>query len=197
MLYGSRNTLWVTGLIIDSVHFFPLIYPFYKLDVLRSPVNKTCTRPWSTGRSVIGTLRSAISTPVLALKDPCVALQLCPPLQFFLFLSPMNLAFLLASNQSALWLCLHVTSQLGEGCSMSFVRFVFFILWKTCVWNSFGAFSPMGFWTILQKWSVFETVLGQRICPYVGELESLGQEWKHKPRAQIKSSKKDSSNKMQ
>ena len=44
--------------------------------------------------------------------------------------------------------------------------------------------------------SVFETVLGQRICSYVGELESLGQEWKHKPRGQIKSSKKDSSKKM-
>ena len=64
------------------------------------------------------------------------------------------------SNQSALRLCLlHVTSQLGEGCSMGFVRCVFLILSKTCVWNSFGAFSPMGFWTILQKcevcWKLF------------------------------------------
>ena len=42
---------------------------------------------------------------------------------------------------------------------------------------------------------MFETFLGQRICSYVGELESLGQGWKHKPRAQIKSSKKDSNEK--
>ena len=42
---------------------------------------------------------------------------------------------------------------------------------------------------------MLETFLGQRICSYVGELESLGQEWKYKPRAQIKSSKKDSSKK--
>ena len=44
---------------------------------------------------------------------------------------------------------------------------------------------------------MLETFLGQRICSYVGELESLGQVWKHKPRAQIKSSKKDSSKKIQ
>ena len=43
--------------------------------------------------------------------------------------------------------------------------------------------------------SMFETFLAQRICSYVGELESLGQGWKHKPRAQIKSSKKDSNKK--
>ena len=42
---------------------------------------------------------------------------------------------------------------------------------------------------------MFATFLGQRMCPYVGELESLGRGWKHKPRAQIKSSKKDSSKK--
>ena len=42
---------------------------------------------------------------------------------------------------------------------------------------------------------MFATFLGQRICPYVGELESLERGWKHKPRAQIKSSKKDSSKK--
>ena len=45
---------------------------------------------------------------------------------------------------------------------------------------------------------MFATFLGQRICSYVGELESLGRGWKHKPRlprAQIKSSKKDSSKK--
>ena len=42
---------------------------------------------------------------------------------------------------------------------------------------------------------MLETFLGQRICSYVGELESMGQEWKHKPCVQIKSSKKDSSSK--
>ena len=41
---------------------------------------------------------------------------------------------------------------------------------------------------------MFETFLGQGICSYVGELESVGQEWKHKPRVQIKSSKKDKKN---
>ena len=45
--------------------------------------------------------------------------------------------------------------------------------------------------------SMLETLLGKRICSYVGELESQGQGWKHKPRAQIKSSKKDSSKKIQ
>ena len=33
--------------------------------------------------------------------------------------------------------------------------------------------------------SMFETFLAQGICLYVGELESLGLGWKHKPRAQI------------
>ena len=42
---------------------------------------------------------------------------------------------------------------------------------------------------------MFETFLGQRICSYVGELENLGQGWKYKPRAQIKSSKKYSNKK--
>ena len=45
--------------------------------------------------------------------------------------------------------------------------------------------------------SMLETFLGKLICSYVGELESQGQGWKHKPRAQIKSSKKDSSKKIQ
>ena len=84
-----------------------------------------------------------------------VALQLCPPLQFGpLTYQPIEWGFT-SSNQSALWSCLlHVTSQLGEGCSMSFVRFSVLIVWKTCVWNSFGAFSLMGFWRILQKFEV-------------------------------------------
>ena len=42
---------------------------------------------------------------------------------------------------------------------------------------------------------MFEIFFGQGICSYAGELESVGQEWKHKPRVQIKSSKKDSSSK--
>ena len=37
---------------------------------------------------------------------------------------------------------------------MSFVRFSVLIVWKTCVRNSFGAFSLMGFWRILQKFEV-------------------------------------------
>ena len=81
-----------------------------------------------------------------------LALQLCPPLQFGpLTYQPIECVFI-SSNQSALWSCLyHLTSQLGEGCSMSFVRFVLLIRWKTCVWNSFGAFSPMGFWRIYRS----------------------------------------------
>ena len=81
-----------------------------------------------------------------------VALQLCPPLQFGpLTYQPIECVFI-SSNQSALWSCLyHLTSQLGEGCSMSFVRFVLLIRWKTCVWNSFGAFSPIGFWRIYRS----------------------------------------------
>ena len=79
-----------------------------------------------------------------------LALQLCPQLQFGpLTYQPIEWGRewgFVSSNQSALWSCLlHVTSQLGEGCSMSFVRFSVLIVWKTCVWNTFGAFSLMGF----------------------------------------------------
>ena len=83
------------------------------------------------------------------------ALQLCPPLQFGpLTYQPIEYVFV-SSNQSALGSCLgHLTSQVGEGCTMSFVRFVLLIRWKTCVWNSFGVFSPMGLWRILQECEV-------------------------------------------
>ena len=103
--------------------------------------------------------------------SPNVALQLCPPLQFGPFTNqPIEWVFI-SSNQSALWSCLlHVTFQLGEGCSMSFVRFVSLILWKTCVWNSFGAFSPMGFWRILQKFEVWSKL--SSVNAYVHMLES-------------------------
>ena len=112
-----------------------------------------------------------------------VALQLCPPLQFGpLTYQPIEWGFV-SSNQSALWWCLlHVTSQLGEGSSMSFVRFSVLIVWKTCVWNTFGAFSLMGLENFTEVWGLFETFLGQRIFSYVGELESLGQGWKHNQR---------------
>ena len=64
-----------------------------------------------------------------------------------------------SSNQSALWSCLrHLTSQVGEGCTMSFVRFVLLIRWKTCVWNSFGVFSPMGVRRILQECEVCSSI---------------------------------------
>ena len=64
---------------------------------------------------------------------------------------PIEFVFI-SSNQRALWSCLyHLTSQLGEGCSMNFVRFVLLIRWKTCVWNRFGPFSPMGFWRIYRS----------------------------------------------
>ena len=78
-------------------------------------------------------------------RQESVVLQLCPPLQFGpLTYQPIECVFT-SSNQSALWSCLlHVTSQLGEGCSMTFVRFVFLILWKTCVWSSFGAWKFCG-----------------------------------------------------
>ena len=70
-------------------------------------------------------------------EERSVPLQLCPPLQFGpLTYQPIEWGFI-SSNQSALWSCLlHVTSQLGEGCSMSFVRFSVLIVWKTCIWNS-------------------------------------------------------------
>ena len=57
-----------------------------------------------------------------------------------------------------------------EGCSMSFVRFVFLILWKNCVWNSFGAFSQMGFWRILQKFEGCSKL--SSVNAYVHMLES-------------------------
>ena len=100
-----------------------------------------------------------------------VALQLCPPLQFGpLTYQPIECVFI-SSNQSALWSCpLSVTSQLGEGCGTIFVRFVFLILWKTWVWNSFAAFSPMGFWRILQKCEVCSKL--SSLNAYVYMLES-------------------------
>ena len=61
-----------------------------------------------------------------------LALQLCPPLQFGpLTNQPIEYVFI-SSNQSALWSCLrHLTSQVGEGCTVSFVRFLLQIRWKT------------------------------------------------------------------
>ena len=98
---------------------------------------------------------SSLLVPKVSLPNCMLGLCTCvlsPPLQFGpLTYQPIEWGFI-SSNQSALWSCLlHVTFQLGEGCSMSFVRFVFLILWKTCVWNSFRAFSPMGFWRILKS----------------------------------------------
>ena len=58
--------------------------------------------------------------------------------------------------------------------------------------KQFWSFSSVGFVeNFIGVRSMFETFLDQRICSYVGELESVGQECKYKPRAQIKSSKKD------
>ena len=112
------------------------------------------------------------------------ALQLCPPLQFGpLTYQPIEWGFV-SSNQSALWSCLlHVTSQLGEGCSMSFVRFSVLIVWKTCVWNTFGAFSLMGFgefYRSLRFVRNFPRSTHIFICWRA--VESLGQGWKHNQR---------------
>ena len=125
-----------------------------------------------------------------------VALQLCPPLQFGpLTYQPIECVFT-SSNQSALWSCLpYVTSQLGG--AVVWVLFVSFswscgrLVYET-VLERFPQWVFRGF---KEVWSMFETFLGQSMCSYVGELESLGQGWKHKPRAQIKSWKKDSSKK--
>ena len=124
-----------------------------------------------------------------------LALQLCPllTLQFGpLTYQPIE-CVVISSNQSALWSCLpRVTSQLGEGSSMSVVWVLFVSLsWSCgglalCTKQSWSVF-PNGFLeNFTEVWSLFETFLGQRICSYVGRLESLGQGW---------SSKKDSVNK--
>ena len=55
---------------------------------------------------------------------------------------------------------------------MSFVRFVLLMRLKTCVRNSFGAFSRWVLENFTEVRSMFETFLGQRICSYVGELEA-------------------------
>ena len=135
--------------------------------------------------SVHSSFLGYLSTEGHARNSAAVALQLCPPLQFGpLTYQPIEWGFI-SSNQSALRSCLlHVTSQLGEGCSMTFVRFVFLIPWMTCVWNSFGAFSPMGFLRILQKFEVCSKLSRSThmfICwrARIFELESLGQGWKH------------------
>ena len=50
-------------------------------------------------------------------------------------------------------------------------------VYEAVFWSVF----PDGFLeNFTEVWSMFETFLGQRICSYVGELESLGQGWKHK-----------------
>ena len=56
------------------------------------------------------------------------------------------------------------------------------------VWKSFGGFSPRCFLRILQKCDVRNSV--SSVQAYVGELESPGQGWKHKPGAQITSQDK-------
>ena len=63
---------------------------------------------------------------------------------------------------------------------MSFVRVVFRILWKTCVGNSFGAFSPMGFGEFYKRLKYvpsFPRSTHMFICwrARIFELESLGQ----------------------
>ena len=126
----------------------------------------------------------------------CSVAVVSSPLQFGpLTYQPTECVFI-SSSQSWLWSCLlHVTSQLGEGCSMSlFVSFSWCcgrLVYET-VLERFPRWLFGGF---KEVWSMFETFLGQSICSYVGELESLGQGWKHKPRAQIKSSKKYSNKK--
>ena len=57
--------------------------------------------------------------------------------------------------------------------------------------KQFWSVFPNGFLEDLKKFEVC-SLLSSVICSYVGELESLGRGWKHKPRAQIKSSQKDS-----
>ena len=120
-----------------------------------------------------------------------LALQLCPllTLQFGpLTYQPIE-CVVISSNQSALWSCLlRVTSQLGEGSSMSVVWVLFVSLsWSCgglalCTKQSWSVF-PNGFLeNFTEVWSLFETFLGQRIFSYVGELESLGQGWKHNQR---------------
>ena len=100
-----------------------------------------------------------------------VALQLGPPLQFgSLTYQPIECAFI-SCNQSALWSCFrHLTSQLGEGFSISFIGFVLLIRRKTCVWNSFGVFSPMGFWRNLQECEICWKL--SSVNAYVHMLES-------------------------
>ena len=122
------------------------------------------------------------------------ATKLCPPLQFGpLTYQPIEWGFI-SSNQSALWSCLlHVTFQLGEGCSMSFVRFSVLMVWKTCIRNStvlerFPWWVFRGFYRSLKFVRNFPRSTHIFIC------------WRaRKPgtrlKAQSGSSKKDSSNK--
>ena len=65
------------------------------------------------------------------------------------------------ANHSALWSCsLHVTSQLGEGCNMSFGRFVFCLTgWLVKVEEVWSVFTDF-----IEARSIFETFFGQRVC---------------------------------
>ena len=173
---GTRHR----GDIHNSVFPFALIFAAYNLpkvlffEYLQEIIQQglTTTRNSSVKRYVPSVKKiSGFTQKLRKTGSRVVALQLCSPLQFGpLSYQPREWGFI-SSNQSALWSCLlHVTSQLGEGCSMTFVRFVFLILWKTCVWNSFGAFSPMGFWRILQKFEVCSKL--SSVNAYVHMLES-------------------------
>ena len=97
--------------------------------------------------------------------------------------------------------CVVIVSSLcdfptSEGLWYEFCSFRFLDPVEDLSMKQFCSVFPDGFLENFTKVrSMFETFLAQRICSYVGELESLGQGWKHKPRAQIKSSKKDSNKK--
>ena len=73
-----------------------------------------------------------------------------------------------------------------EGLWYEFCSFRFLDPVEDLSMKQFCSVFPDGFLENFTKVrSMFETFLAQRICSYVGELESLGQGWKHKPRAQI------------
>ena len=122
---------------LDRLNIDPTLLPNYRVktyEKLTYPPPEACL-PQGPGRGISIPLypdpTSGLTSMVVSVqigRRISVALQLCPPLQFGpLTYQPIEWVFV-SSNQSALsWCLLHLTSQLGEGCSMGFVRFVFLI----------------------------------------------------------------------
>ena len=144
---GGRIYFWRGRWIFWRIlpHFFHVDFAWLALSAqLNRPKRPPEGKKWSTLSLWAGSEKTKrnLYGRVRMEEMADVALQLCPPLQFGpLTYQPIECVFT-SSNQSALWSCLrHLTSQVGEGCSMSFVRLMRWRLVYETVLERF----PVGF----------------------------------------------------